>query len=340
MQKLINYKRIDELILDYLTQDLEADDLNELQIWINLSEENRKYFLQKQEIWFSTIITGNSQKFDYQNAYNRFLVNISPKLKKSKTKRLFKLRSLSRIAASVILLIGLGVGLYWFGSQHLIGGLSDSVVESPFGSRTKLYLPDGTMVWLNAGSKLSYSSQFGTSNRNVSLEGEGYFEVTKNKKLPFAVKTKELLVKVLGTKFNFRNFSDDKEAIVTLLEGKVSLNNELGKKKFFLIPNQQAILNKKTGITLISTVKAFNSFEWTKGILRFDEEKLCNITHKLERVYNIKITIADSSLCNYHFYGNFEQTNKGIKDILDVLASTGKLTYTKEGEEIILSAVK
>lgn len=104
-------------------------------------------------------------------------------------------------------------------------------MEAPLGSRTKLTLPDGTLVWLNAGSRITYSQGFGVGNRKIELIGEGYFEVKRNEEVPFLVKTNSLLVKVLGTKFNFRDYPDDAEAIVSLSEGKVALNNLLKKEK-------------------------------------------------------------------------------------------------------------
>lgn len=114
------------------------------------------------------------------------------------------------------------------------------------GARTKMHLPDGTAVWLNAGSKLSYSQGFGIDNRDVRLEGESYFEVSRNENLPFCVKTKEVKVRVLGTKFNFRNYQDDNEAVVNLLEGKVSLMNGLRKmSEQYLAPGECMTLDKQ-----------------------------------------------------------------------------------------------
>lgn len=121
--------------------------------------------------------------------------------------------------------------------------MTQITVEAPYGSKTKLYLPDGTLVWLNAGSKMSYAQDFGINERSLNLSGEAYFEVTRNEEIPFKVHTEELDVKVLGTKFNFRNYKDDLEAKVCLLEGKVALNTR--QKETILHPDQQALLDKK-----------------------------------------------------------------------------------------------
>ena len=117
-------------------------------------------------------------------------------------------------------------------------------------------------------------------------QGEGYFEVRRNEKLPFFVKTKDLQLQVLGTKFNFRDYPEDHEVVVSLLEGKVELNNLLKKEKeAILAPDERAILNKTNGRMTVETVTASNASQWTDGYLFFDEELLPDIVKELERSY-------------------------------------------------------
>lgn len=334
--------RIDELIAGYFAQALNKEELAELQQWLKLTDENKNYFLQAQEVWFSAISANHAVRFDYQKAFQRFLastVSISEKAinetSTSSNSRFFKL-SFVRVAAAVAMLV-IFTGVGYFVGGHNFKTLADVKVEAPFGSKTKLYLPDGTLVWLNAGSTLSYNQEFGVENRKIELVGEGYFEVTKNKALPFDVKTNEMTVRVLGTKFNYRNYADEDEASVTLIEGKVQLNdNSNSNKGYTLTPNQQAIFDKSNKNIAINTVKATYSSDWTKGLISFDEEKLGNIVRELERLYNVHITIADNSMLNYRFYGNFTRTEQSIGDVLDVLASTDKLRYEQNGKEITL----
>ena len=154
----------------------------------------------------------------------------------------------------------------------------------------------------------------------------------------FVVKTTELSIHVLGTKFNFRNYRDEEEARVSLLEGKVVANSGLNlAEEHSLTPNQRIILDKKTGNTTITTVNASHSLIWTQGLIYFDEEKLPDIAKELERSYNVKINISDDSLRNYRFYGNFTRNEQTIREVLDVLASTNRLTYTMNGKLITLS---
>lgn len=112
----------------------------------------------------------------------------------------------------------------------------------------KLNLPDGSLVWLNAGSKVTYSQGFGVDDRKLTLEGEGYFEVAHNEKVPFEVCTKEVNLRVLGTKFNFKNYSNDEEVMISLVEGKVALQNGIkAMEELYLEPNERMVLNKLTG---------------------------------------------------------------------------------------------
>ena len=151
-------------------------------------------------------------------------------------------------------------------------------MEAPLGSRTKLTLPDGTLVWLNAGSRITYSQGFGVGNRKIELIGEGYFEVKRNEEVPFLVKTNSLLVKVLGTKFNFRNYPEDEEVVVNLLEGSVALHNGIKTMQdIYLNPEEKVILNKATGEMIKHRAAVRNSMVWTKDELFFDEELLKDI---------------------------------------------------------------
>ena len=134
---------------------------------------------------------------------------------------------------------------------------------------------------------------------------------------------------------NFRNYQDDLEAKVCLLEGKVDLSTQ--QKETILHPDQQALLDKKTGKLLISNTKAAYSAEWTNDRLYFDEALLPDIVKELERSYNIKITIADDALNSVRFYGNFRRREQSIREIMDVLSSTDKMTYTIEGKNIVIT---
>ena len=331
-------KHIDELIANYLTEGLDKNALDELKTWIAASAENQQYFIRQREIWFSAVSRQAASVYDKDKAFENFRNRVeSQKEIQSTSRRGFSLSALWRYAAVVAIIIAVGCISYWQGEVNVKDTFADISVEAPLGSKTKLYLPDGTLVWLNAGSRMTYSQGFGVDNRKVELEGEGYFEVKRNEKIPFFVKTKDLQLQVLGTKFNFRDYPEDHEVVVSLLEGKVGLNNLLREEKeAVLSPDERAVLNKANGLLTVESVTASNASQWTDGYLFFDEELLPDIAKELERSYNVKIHIANDSLKTFRFYGNFVRREQNIQEVLEALASTEKMQYKIEERNITI----
>ena len=331
-------KHIDELIANYLTEGLDKNALDELKTWIAASAENQQYFIRQREIWFSAVSREAASVNDKDKAFENFRNRVeSQKEIQSTSRRGFSLSALWRYAAVVAIIIAVGCISYWQGEVNVKDTFADISVEAPLGSKTKLYLPDGTLVWLNAGSRMTYSQGFGVDNRKVELEGEGYFEVKRNEKIPFFVKTKDLQLQVLGTKFNFRDYPEDHEVVVSLLEGKVGLNNLLREEKeAVLSPDERAVLNKANGLLTVESVTASNASQWTDGYLFFDEELLPDIAKELERSYNVKIHIANDSLKTFRFYGNFVRREQNIQEVLEALASTEKMQYKIEERNITI----
>ena len=331
-------KHIDELIANYLTEGLDKNALDELKTWIAASAENQQYFIRQREIWFSAVSREAASVYDKDKAFENFRNRVeSQKEIQSTSRRGFSLSALWRYAAVVAIIIAVGCISYWQGEVNVKDTFADISVEAPLGSKTKLYLPDGTLVWLNAGSRMTYSQGFGVDNRKVELEGEGYFEVKRNEKIPFFVKTKDLQLQVLGTKFNFRDYPEDHEVVVSLLEGKVGLNNLLREEKeAVLSPDERAVLNKANGLFSVESVTASNASQWADGYLFFDEELLPDIAKELERSYNVKIHIANDSLKTFRFYGNFVRREQNIQEVLEALASTEKMQYKIEERNITI----
>lgn len=291
--------------------------------------------LTDEELWVSSAVADDTQQYDVDQAFERFRKRTG--LDQS-GKQSYKWYRTWSVAAVAIVLLGLiTVTAYWQGSRQIQSNSSDIVVEAPLGSKTKLILPDGSTVWLNAGSKMVYSQGFGVSDRKLAFQGEGYFEVKKNDEMPFLVQTHDVNVTVVGTKFNFRNYPEDEEAVVELLEGKVALENQLKEKAVrYLSPNEKMVLHKATGEMDITSVKVKEATLWTENILLFDEDLLPDIVRKLERSYHVQIEIDNEDLKQARFYGQFNQLEQNIYDVLNMLSETGKLKYHEEGKVIYL----
>ena len=305
-----------ELLYKYFKGTTSEEEERLILDWVDASPENRKAFQKERMLYDIALFTDEKQM-------NR---------KDRKARIIPMLRWSARIAAVVIVAISFG---FLFKNYQYEKSACQQTITVPAGQRAQITLADGTKVWLNSKSTLTYASNFGRKERNVELDGEAYFEVTRNEEIPFKVHTEELDVKVLGTKFNFRNYKDDLEAKVCLLEGKVALNTR--EKETILHPDQQALLDKKTGKLSVSDTKAAYSAEWTNDFLYFDEVLLSDIIKELERSYDVKITVADDTLNTIRFYGNFRKREQSIREIMNVLSSTDKMTYTVNGKNIVIT---
>ena len=336
MKETINH--IDDLIILSLCGELDHEGQEELRNWIAISDKNRNYVQAQEEIWFSSINKGELAKYDASKAFESFLSHIAEARADKQEKFSNRIHRLLRYAAMIAAVGLVSFFAYQHGQRQLSEEFAEIVIEPALGSRTKAILPDGTSVWLNSGSKLTYSQGFGLTDRQVSLEGEGFFEVTKNKNLPFSVKSGILQVNGLGTKFNFRDYPDDSEAEVVLSEGFVFLKSLMAgnHESKTLIPGQRAVLNKKTGKFELDEYDARKSRMWTQGFLILDGESIYTIAKKLERFYGVKVTVSSKTLEQYHFYGDFIRQEQSLTDILEALKGTGKLHYKINGKNVIL----
>ena len=294
--------------------------------------DNREHI--EDELWFSSVSEEKLAKYNKDAAFAAFQKRVAEIKQPKKTKSHFGWVKYAAVIAAIV-----SVGYFSFkgGQNDIESGFGDIVIVTPQGSRTQLALPDGSMVWLNAGSKISYSQGFGYTVRLVRLIGEGYFEVAHDEKLPFSVESDNVRVKVLGTKFNFRDYPTDAEATVSLNEGSVSMSTSKnpGDDKL-LKPGQRATVDKRTGLIRVEDYEVANSRQWTNGRLLFDGEPLQEIVNTLERSYNVKITISDKNLLPLRFYGDFLRQEQTLSEVLDALASTGKLRYEQEGKNVTL----
>ena len=296
--------------------------------------DNKDY--NEEEIWFSSVSEESLAKYDKDAAYAAFKKRVAEADAQPKAKT-FRLGWIKYAAAVLLMVVTVGYLSYKGGQNEMQSSFGNIVIATPQGSRTQLSLPDGSRVWLNAGSSISYSQGFGYIDRLVNLVGEGYFEVAHNEKLPLSVVSENVCVKVLGTKFNFRDYPTDAEAIVSLTEGSVAMcskkNPDAGQ---LLKPGQRATVDKESGRIRVENYEVANSMKWTNGRLLFDGEPLPDIVKTLERSYNVKITIADCNLRKLRFYGDFIRQEQTLVEVLDALESTGKLRYERNGKNVIL----
>lgn len=199
----------------------------------------------------------------------------------------------------------------------------------PYGKRSTILLSDGTKVYLNSGTTMTFPSQF-TDSRFVEVEGEIYIEVKKDEQKPFIVKTNSFDVKVLGTTFNVSTYQSDSKKSVILVEGRVEVSDTSLNQHIELSPNQ---MYSTDGISYsINTVNTYNYTSWKDGILFFTDESLGNIARKLSRYYGVSI-LCDESLEQKECSGKLVLFNN-LEDVLNTLADILPLKYSVTDNKI------
>jgi len=205
---------------------------------------------------------------------------------------------------AAILVVAFVSGLY---VHTLLSDRNESVqyaeVEVMYGQTGHLFLFDGTEVWLNSGTKFKYPNKFNQNERNVFMEGEAYFKVAPNKHLPFKVKTGKLEVEVLGTSFNLSAYPTEPTQSVFLDEGKVQINDLVGRKIGDIIPGQIAVKTDGSSSIRVQNADSYFYTSWKDGKITFSSEKLSEIAKKMERWFNVEIRFDQETLKDFNFSG-------------------------------------
>lgn len=236
-----------------------------------------------------------------------------------------------RVAAVILLLLATSLGVYQYTKQQM--NMPDMVVSVDKGQKANMTLPDGSKVWINSDSKLSYGSHFNFQERMLHLDGEAYFEVAPDKKRPFIVKTGEVSIKALGTSFNVKSYRDEKRISAVLMTGKVEVQSKFTKE--ILYPNEQITIDRLTGKMRKEEMREASSYSnWRYNILRFHAETFENIVLTLERNYNTSIVFKSEKLKQYRFTGTLGNTS--LESILQILSLTSPLSYEVKDGQILL----
>jgi len=270
-------------------------------------------------------------------------------------------RRLIAAAVTVITLTSTGFFLYRGSAPKAAAPAAQpSEVATRNGSRTSLYLPDGTHVWLNAGSKITYNKNFGAARREVDLSGEAFFDVAHNPASPFIIHTSRIDIKVLGTSFNVRSYPADETTETVLVQGSIEVAvHDKANEKIILKPNEKLVVGNNensapqhlpanTAIgrqadTLVTVQKptyerstgAILETSWVRGQLAFQDEAFDGLALKLERWYGVTIRFADPRLQTLRFTGTFREET--ITEALDALKLTAHFDYTINDNQITIA---
>ncbi len=230
---------------------------------------------------------------------------------------------------------------------HSLASVEQLVVQTPRGGTYQVVLPDGTRVWLNADSKISFPSQFDGKVRKILLEGEAYFEVAKvmtgGKRMPFVVESAGQKVEVLGTHFNINSYADEGITKTTLLEGSVQVSKLGGQasgveRGVVLKPNEQSQLSSSNQIS----VKAINPndvIDWKNGEFVFKSESLQSVMRKVARWYDIEVVYAADVPKDIELSG-FVSRTLNISGVLDLIARTEKVKIGVTGRKVTITKIR
>lgn len=199
------------------------------------------------------------------------------------------------------------------------------------GQKSTVTLPDGSKVWLNSATTISYSSDYNTKERNVYLRGEACFEVSPGEELPFVVHAHKLSVTAVGTKFNVKAYVEDNVITTTLVEGQV--RTEVDGQKQMLYPNQEALYDKSTGVINKAMVNdEFHAIPWMRNEILFQGETLAEIAVILERMYNVNVIFADECVKSYSYTGLIR--NNSLTNVLELISGTSPVDYRMTSDSI------
>lgn len=249
-------------------------------------------------------------------------------------------RRVVKYAAGLLLLLASGGALWYSASSYHArsGELLECSVAN--GATDGLTLSDGTRVRVNAGSTVLYPRKFSrfASNREVYLEGEAHFDMSKDAKQPFIVHVGNLRIRVLGTRFNVKAYACDENVTTTLEEGKVSVSN--GRHSALLNPNEQLVYNRVSGLMRKSSVDSERYNAWMQGRLVFEQEPLGHVLADVCRKYNIEVVAAPSVDTGRRYTMSFRNDER-IDDVMKVITKiAGNLTYQHEHGRIVLKTKK
>ncbi len=243
----------------------------------------------------------------------------------------------SQIAAAILLPVFILTTLYYYRENSLV--LSDeTLVTTGKAERASITLPDGSIVSLNTESRLGYlPKSYNKKERQVNFSGEGYFQVSQNKEVPFLIQSKGLQVKVLGTVFNLSVRETSRSAELALEEGSVWLASTTSKQSVTLRENQKAVVDYLTGrITVTTDEYVKDASAWRRGDMVFRRTPLSQVIRTIEDNYNVTITIDFKERSTDPFTGTLPVNN--LNEVLEVLEQSYHLKTTIDGKEVVLKA--
>lgn len=304
--------------------------------WLHSPEAKEQLSIYYQKTWQNSdnklVAEVQGRMFERVKSQMR---NATLELNRRKQKRIMQVKRLFQYAAIILLIIGAGIGGHLYTVSLTVPSTTGKnyLVQTGKGQRANITLPDGTVVWLNSYTQLHYNANYGTTQRIVSLTGEAYFEVAKDKEKPFIVETEGMNVEALGTTFNVKAYREDSRIVTTLFSGSVHVSSD--KDNVILSPEENATFERSSG-KLIMHKPDNPSYAkmWRNNDLVFNGETLEEIAVLLNRMYNVQIVFKSESIKKHSFSGVI--CNNSLDNVIELISLTSPITYEAHGDTIIL----
>lgn len=324
-------ENIPEFLLAYLNGEADYEQKVLAEQWLSDSE-NAETFRQLQKINGLTSDLGMFNRFDVQKAKQQVL-----RKHKANRAKVFLL-AIQKVAA--ILFIPVLLAGIWYFIQHKelskelnVLSVNQEIITQP-GTKSHLFLPDSTEVWLNSASTLKFPSVFKGNERRISLQGEAIFKVFKNKKKPFIVGTSTMDIEAVGTEFNVSAYPGDLKVSTTLAEGKVKITDKADAAKVIYIdPGVQVNYDTSSKTYKTENVRVKDVIAWREGVLIFNETPFYEVAARIGRWFNADVQISDKSIANYRFTGTF--TSESLEQVMELLTLTTPITYSINKREVL-----
>jgi ferric-dicitrate binding protein FerR (iron transport regulator) len=331
----------DDLLAKCLCHEANALEQTLVQEWIAQNTENKQYFQDFESIWQNASSLKNPPTADTDAAWQRFrnrvemggkVMPLSPNIEQKQSQNTVKQpisvfnKTWFSIAAVLVAVLGLGI-LANYNTATPSSKIEMAYLETTDFQAEKI-LPDGTVVYLNANTKLSYPKIFDDSTRVVSLKGEAFFKVKHDPAHPFIIHAQGADVRVLGTSFNVKAYTTQVQVLVETGKVKFSKNDQ----KILLIKGEQAQLKQDTIVK--ATMADKNTMAYKTKILLFENSALNDVVKVLNEVYSSKITLKTKKLGNCKLNTSFE--NRTLDEILNIIAETFQLSINKKDDAVIL----
>jgi ferric-dicitrate binding protein FerR (iron transport regulator) len=294
--------------------------------WVTDSPENEKRFFEERKIFDAVVLTTTEPDIKENIESQSVVSGNRPRISTY-------FRELIKIAAIVAITL-LGSWYYFIHINKSNKLVAMQTISVPSGQRLNIVLPDGTDVWLNAKTTIKYPVSFNEKERLILLDGQAYFDVAKDKEVPFLVKTRDGIIQALGTKFDVMAYPDSHSFETVLMEGKVKVRTVCDSlQSIILTPSNKAYL--KNGKLETAYVDDFSAYEWKDGLISFKNESFAQIMKSFEKVYDVRIVIENPKVGNLIYTGKFRVID-GVDYALRVLQKDVKFKYERDTEKHIV----